>query len=80
MNVFVVKYALTNGITEKELIEDNGKYAFVRWPEHYNGRMMLTSKEWASDKAAAIELANYMRKRKIASLQKQIKKLEGITW
>ena len=76
MRVFITKYALTKGIIETEakdigddMIEIVGKYPIYY---HKDGR------EWHKTKESAIKKAEEMRQKKIASLKKQIEKLEGM--
>lgn len=73
MKVWITKYALTKGILEKE-VEDCGdgmiKEKESHFPTYYHGT------EWHSEKQSAIEKAEEMRKKKIASLKKQMEKLE----
>ena len=83
MNVWITKYALTQGIEEidsnqvKEFemtdtgclcFRRNGKYSFVT--------EIYSQKEWYRTKESAIKKAEEMRQKKIASLKKQIEKLE----
>lgn len=79
MKVWITKYALTKGIYEAELkkefscrtiwIQRKGRYA-----ESFDG------KDWHKTKKAAIERAEEMQIKKIASLKKQIKKIESMTF
>ena len=76
MRIFITKYALTSGIEEievnKEDIENDG-YVLVkqdRLPTFFR------KNEWAKTKEEALEIAEEMRKNKIASLKKQIEKLK----
>lgn len=76
MKVWITKYALTKGIIEAdgELISSDSVSILNRGlslPTHwfYKG-------DWHSDKQSAIQKAEEMRQKKIASLKKQIKKLE----
>lgn len=75
MKVWITKYALTKGILEKEC-EDRGngavKEAENRFPIYYHRE----GDEWHRTKESAIKKAEEMRQKKIASLKKQIEKLE----
>lgn len=75
MKVWITKYALTSGILEKE-VKDFGdgsvKEIENSFPIYYHGE----GKEWHRTKESAIAKAEEMRKKKIASLKKQIEKLE----
>lgn len=75
--VFVVRYALSSGISEMEteILKSNfeGGRDYVKdgsWTFFYIGKDAFLSKE------DAIKKAEEMRKKKITSLRKQIEKLE----
>lgn len=77
MKVWISKYALTKGIFEREvndcgngMVEDKSSYV----PVYYHGN------DWHIDKKSAISRAEEMRKKKIASLKKQIDKLEKMNF
>lgn len=74
---YLVKYALTTGITTAD-VEDasNPKYVVdvCPWAGCYT-----RGKEWVETKEEAEELAKQMARRKIASLKKQLAKLEQLT-
>lgn len=83
MKVWITKYALTKGIEEINSnnvtimdVEDNGDLYIVRTkgslPEVYN------KKDYVLNKESAIAKAEELRQKKIASLKKQIEKLEGM--
>jgi tmRNA-binding protein len=77
MKIYVTKYALTTGITAENANVD-GAVAHWRtgsgWPMHaYKG-------EWFESSEAALENAEQRRVRKLASLRKQIEKLEKKTF
>ena len=74
MKVWITKYALTDGIIEEEaklcsedMIKVEGRYFSYFHSE---------GKEWHRTEEAAKARAEEMRKKKIASLQKQLKKYE----
>lgn len=73
MKAWITKFALTKGIIEKE-VENCGegmvKESENHFPTYYHGT------DWHTDKQCAIAKAEEMRKEKIASLKKQIEKLE----
>ena len=78
MKVWITKYALTKGIIEAdgELTSSDSVSILSRdlsLPTHwfYKG-------DWFSDKESAIQKAEEMRQKKIASLKKQIEKLERV--
>lgn len=77
MKVFITKYALTQGIIETDDAEicsiaekmiSSPKYGFFH------------GKDWHDTQAEAIAFAEEMRTKKIASLKKQIAKLEKINF
>ena len=76
MKVWITKYALTRGI-----IEADGKLTSSDFVSILNQDLSLPTHwfykgEWFSDKESAIHKAEEMRQKKIASLKKQIEKLE----
>ena len=77
MKVWITKYALSRGIFEMdaERQSEDGKSVYGKaWEQCYHGQGV----EWHKTKAAAIARAKEMRKKKIASLKKQIEKLENM--
>ena len=79
--VFITKYALTSGIKEMETeiykSEFNNQDYYVRdgsFSFHYIGKDAFT------EKSEALKKAEDMRKKKIASLRKQIDKLEKLSF
>lgn len=75
MKAYITKYALTSGIIQTEgEITSNGALFDMRAsvPIYYHGE----GKEWHRTKKEAIARAEEMRQKKIASLKKQIDKLE----
>ena len=79
--VFITKYALTSGIKEMELEIIKSNFAnspdYVRdgsWTFFYIGKDVFL------DKSEALNKAEGMRKKKIASLRKQIEKLEKLSF
>lgn len=77
MKAWITKYALTKGILEKE-VRDCGdgmaEESENHFPTYYHGT------DWHKDKQSAIAKAEEMRKKKIASLKKQIEKLEKMNF
>lgn len=74
---WVTKYALTKGIQEVEarLSEVAPTMILVgdyTRPTYFHGT------EWHRDRASAVAKAEDMRRKKIASLKAQIKRLEGL--
>lgn len=76
MKVYITKYALSQGIFEKEAKEcGNGMIATrEKWSAYFYGE----GKEWHRTKEGAIKRAEEMREKKILSLKKQITKLENL--
>lgn len=77
MTVWISKYALTKGIFQLEVkstSEDGNAVYGKGWEDAYHGK----GKEWHETKEQAVIRAEEMRKKKIASLQKQISRLEKL--
>lgn len=75
MKVYVTKYALTQGILEKEVKSVSPTFVATtctRWDEFYH------KPYWYETLEEAYEHAEKLRKDKIKSLQKQIDKLNKI--
>lgn len=88
MKVFITKYALTEGIQEMEaedcskevenhkdkMIMVKGNASEDKWicDTYYHGN------DWHTTREAAVAHAEEMRKKKIVSLQKSIKKLQAM--
>lgn len=75
MKVYITKYALSQGIFEVD-----GEVSEL-FPDTFDARGYLgyfhgDGKEWHRTRESAIKRAEEMRKKKIASLKKQIEKLE----
>ena len=79
MKVWITKYALTQGIIEAdtEKISNDG-YCHAYWADKSGHKYdsFLNQRYYEKDKESAIAKAEEMRKKKIASLKKQIEKLE----
>ena len=74
--VWITKYALTSGLEEVELINRDETWATVRQATGLNGMLSLCRGEWKATKEEALARAEEMRKNRLASLRKQIVKLE----
>lgn len=77
MKVYVCKFALTAGIIEADFEPTDGGYGFVRlfgspYPVH------LSRKDYGITLHEAIEKAEALRVKKIASHDKSIKKLKSL--
>lgn len=75
MKVWITKYALTKGILQEEgeTFKGNPNYLMVKG---YYSDFYGEGNEWHRTKESAIKKAEEMRQKKIASLKKQIEKLE----
>lgn len=73
MKAFITKYALTSGIKEIE-----GRISRVSPKMFVSGYGSYHANEWHIYRASAIARAEEMRVSKIASLKKQIAKLEKL--
>ena len=75
MKVWITKYALTDGIIETDAEVGGFDTITATWD---NGTRCdnFKGEEWWSRKENAIQKAEEMRQKKIASLKKQIEKLE----
>ena len=72
--VYSVKYALTTGIEKVFGHEhDNGRFM-----QTDTGFQLLRKAEWARTEKFARELAEGMRVKKLASLEKQLKKIKNM--
>jgi hypothetical protein len=72
--IYCTKYALTRGILELEADSfDRNGYAYID-PKEGNKGYEFVPAEWEGNKKAAIHKANYMKRRKILLLERQIMK------
>jgi len=76
--VYVTKYAPTYGIIKREVIKKDGDCVIVRWPGWLNNEGCFCGDDWHKSEKAALARAEEMRSRKIASLRRQITKLEKL--
>lgn len=76
--IYVTKYALTAGIHKKRVyytgIGEMMADLQNRFTQHYHGR----GKDWHFKYEDALKRAETMQQRKIASLEKQLKKFRGL--
>ena len=76
MRVWITKYALTKGIIEVDAkLTSSDSVSIVELNTDLNMHWFYKG-DWYSDKESAIKKAEEMRQKKIASLKKQIEKLE----
>ena len=85
MKVWITRYALTDGIIEAEIIEqwnmrNDPVCVMVKYLCQFqnSNKYILDSDDFCFDYECAIQKAEEMRQKKIASLRKQIEKLEGM--
>ena len=77
-HVFVTRYALTKGIVKAKVERFHESSVSVAWPGGYNGEAFFGEAHYLRTLEEAQTRAEAMRVKKIASLQKQIKKLEKL--
>jgi hypothetical protein len=79
MKVYVTKYALTSNVftVEGSLAGDEGKY-FAEEKSRGGGLFLTVGKDCFMSRAEAVLRVDDMRVRKIASLRKQISRLEKL--
>lgn len=73
--VWLVKYALTAGITEEVVLSANGEFAYMEnrsWNSYKVGRDVF------ADHGEAVKAAEALRQKKLGSLRKQCMKLEKL--
>lgn len=82
MKVWITKYALSVGIKECEIdhYDADPNYVFVKWPGAVGGCAIFCGDDWHATHLAARSRAAAMRVAKIASLRKQIAKLEKLSF
>lgn len=83
MKVWITKYALTQGIIEAEcsrITDDGYCHAYWRDKKKYRRDAFLSPHDFKTCKLDANARAEEMRQKKIESLKKQIRKLEGMTF
>ncbi len=75
-HVWLVKYALTEGVTE-EVVQSTStdRYVFL---ERNQWNLYTVDREVFADHSEAVKAAEAMRKKKLDSLRKQIAKLEKL--
>jgi len=76
MKVYITKYALTQGIMEKEAEDIGGGVIKVARDDNYCFTTYYPKGEWFTNLTDANLHAKAMRKKKIESLNKQLSKLE----
>lgn len=78
MEFFITKFALTKGILRKTGRVNDGMAVYRLDGAQYDSYAHGEGKDWTRTGLAAIQRAHQMRLAKIASLKKQIAKLEAM--
>lgn len=76
MRIWLTKHALTEGIKEAEGEVDSHCRTMVCYGP--KSALFAHGKDWHINRDAAVKRAEEMRKKRIASLRKQIEKLEAM--
>lgn len=76
--LYITKYALSSGILEREQVDIDGRMAVVVEPGGLNRRGYYHGSDWHLTREAALADAEKRRVARIASLKKQIEKLEKL--
>lgn len=74
---YITRYALTKGIIETELEVSERIPSMVKAPK-IGCHAFFHDKDWHHSKDGAIAQANLMRNRKLVSIEKAAKKINGI--
>lgn len=81
MKVWITKYALTRGILAAEASHAGGVIATVKRGEHFfRHSTLFFNSEWHRTRESALTRAEEMRAKKLASLRKQIDRLEKLNF
>ena len=83
MKAYVSKYALTGGVSEVEgaiVTGTSGTKYFKPVGQRYTHPLLTVGKDVHETREAAVEAAEFLRARKLASLRKQIAKIESISF
>ena len=79
--VYITRHALSDGVRKCELLQsDGGAYFWVRWPNQWQSQLMVSRRYVLATEPEALAAASLQRDEKIKSLQKQIAKLERMTF
>lgn len=79
--VYVTKYALTEGVIERQLIcLDQDGWIQAKVPGAMNNWALYGRTNWAPTREEAAAQATAMRDRKIKSVEKQLAKLKAMTF
>ena len=77
MKAWITKYALTSGIHEVVAEQSKESPGMISWGG-WNGYAHGEGRDWHRTREGAMVRAEVMRKKKIESLKKSIKKLEAL--
>ena len=77
---WITKYALTKGVYSFEAAEPVGILSLMQHPSYRHTYFHGEGRDWHRTESAAKECAAAMKAKKIASLKKQIAKLENLTF
>lgn len=80
ITVWITKYALTTGIMTEQVEEPTQRSPNMICARALGPSAFFHGKDWHRTKEAAATRAEEMRKTKLASLKKQIIKLERLNW
>ena len=83
MKAYVSKYALTGGVSEVEgaiVTGTSGTTYFKPAGQRHTPLLLIVGKEVHETREAAVEAAEFLRARKLASLRRQISKIESISF
>ena len=81
MRAYVSKYALTGGVSEVEgaiVTGTSGTKYFKQAGQRYTHPLLTVGKDVHETREAAVEAAEFLRARKLASLRRQIAKIEEL--
>ena len=78
MKAYITKYALTEGILQMEVEQDERFPNMVCYRENYTRYIHGEGHNWHRTIESARDRAEVMRAKKIASIKKQIAKLESL--
>lgn len=82
MHVWITKYALTTGITEAdaEICSSSTEGRMIEVPSKLCYGSYFHRPDWHETREAAVNRAEVMRQKKLASLKKQISRLEALSF
>ena len=84
MKIWITKYALTQGIIEKDnaeiCTEIDPHMVSVPWENCLNGKCTFHKGDWFTDHVDAVLEATRLKYNRIKSLKKQIAKLEKLNF